>query len=183
MITRPLVFLDTETDSRGPRRRVWEFAAIRRELDGTEKRTQFFINLGDLSNADPESLRVGRFWERHPGVQSTVPSPNVHSPAYAAHLIRQVTHEAMIVGACPWFDTEALSRLLCNHSQLPTWHYQMRDVESMAHGFQGKDEGGLAACADALDIDYSDLSLHTAMGDATLAMRVYDEIMTPEAGE
>ena len=63
----PICAVDTETTSLRPDRRAWDIALIRRDDEG-ERRVQFFIELDalDLPNADPFSLNVGRFWERHP---------------------------------------------------------------------------------------------------------------------
>ena len=67
----PIVFIDTETTSLRPDRKAWEVAMIRRaDLDDVGDETSFFIHTDDidLPNADPFSLNVGRFWDRHPGV-------------------------------------------------------------------------------------------------------------------
>jgi hypothetical protein len=65
---RPLVFLDTETTHLHPRlRRPWEIAMIRRPaLPNNADRITMMITDVDLSDADPESLKIGRFYERHP---------------------------------------------------------------------------------------------------------------------
>lgn len=63
----PLCYIDTETTSLNPDRRAWDVACIRHDDSGV-RTVQFFIDLVDieLDNADPFSLKVGRFWERHP---------------------------------------------------------------------------------------------------------------------
>ncbi len=59
-MSRPIVFLDTETTSLRPDREAWEVAIIRRDGEGF---TEFECFVGDLDllNADPKSLLVGRF--------------------------------------------------------------------------------------------------------------------------
>jgi hypothetical protein len=144
-----VVFVDTETTSLDRhRRRIWEVGLIRHE-DGQRAELQFFIDPIDLSDADPASLRIGRFYERHPwGVKLSNTEvtaeayeemyghvPMLLSPALAAVKIAEWTHGAHLIGAVPSFDEESMAALLREHNQAPSWHYHLVDIENMMAGF------------------------------------------------
>ena len=156
----PICAVDTETTSLRPDRRAWDIALIRRDDEG-ERRVQFFIELDalDLPNADPFSLNVGRFWERHPQAMRlragqdigcdavelwsswakadvfAVPEGAVVDAATAAHVIAGMTHGAHLVGAVPNFDAEVLAALLRDNGLTPSFHYHLIDVEALAVGW------------------------------------------------
>ena len=156
----PICAVDCETTSLRPDRRAWDIALIRRDDEG-ERRVQFFIefNALDLPNADPFSLNVGKFWDRHPQAVSLraggsvlceddqfwsgwfddkivdVPAGSVVDAATAANIVAAVTHGAHLVGAVPNFDAEVLAALLRDNGLTPTWHYHLIDVEALAVGW------------------------------------------------
>ena len=156
-MTAPICFIATETTSLRPDRRAWDIAMIRR--DGTtDIETQFYVSLVDLDleDADPFSLDVGRFWDRHPHAESVrdggaipykvwsldreggawdVPEGAVVSAPDAAAIVAAWTHRAHIVGAVPNFDTECLAALLRDNWLTPSWHYHPIDVETLAVGW------------------------------------------------
>ncbi len=183
---RPTVFVDVETDGLHPNRRAWEIALVRRSEEGVVERHMFVAI--DLSNSDPGALSIGRFWDRRPSGRKisgkgfdAVPSEPVVSVHDAAKEVMRLTHEARIVGAVPSFDTETLARMLRHCGYLPTWHHRLRCVETLTAGHLGRDVGGLKDCADALGVGYDPDALHTAMGDARLAMAIWDRIMGAES--
>src|SRR5215207_5572104 len=116
----PLVFTDTETTSLRPDREVWEVAMIRRTLRTTVT-SRFMIGDVPLHHADPFSLEVGRFYDRHPlynHVEAFPPTgwrhedydsafgghldgPRLVSARNAATRVEQWTRGATIVGAVP----------------------------------------------------------------------------------
>ena len=188
---RPICAMDTETTSLAWNREAWEVALIRRDDDGV-KETSFFIDV-DLNRADPKSLEIGGYYRRHPhGIWSTdlaakdanmidSPAPNGLTYLWADHAARVVqrwTHEATIVGAQPHFDTHIFERMLRKYERQPSWHYRLRDVESMTAGALGEDVGGLAKCAAALGVPFPDADQHTALGDARVALAIYDHLMS-----
>lgn len=158
----PIVFLDTETTSLRPDRWAWEVGMIRRDDTG-ERECRFFVALVDigLQDADPFSLSVGRFWERHPHAQRLaggggpfawqngdsmwslsggrtaweVPDGVVVDAADAAAIVSAWTHGAHLVGAVPAFDADVLSKLLRDNWLTPSWHYHLIDVEALAVGW------------------------------------------------
>lgn len=157
-----LRFLDTETTSLRPDRRVWEVGMIRRN-QATEAECRFFVDVGgvDLPGADLASLDVGRFWSRHPQairmiqgrspfawqeVETVwslardrdcwdVPDGAVLDPCDAAVVVAAWTHRAHIVGSVPGFDAEVLAALLRDDALTPTWHYHLIDVDTLAVGW------------------------------------------------
>lgn len=150
-MSAPLVFLDTETDGIHPDRKVWEVAMIRREPDGKQAQTRFFVDI-DLSTADPFGLKVGRFYDRHPlgrklsaaniGDRPTMApvEPGLYGGDMlnrnaAAMRVARWTHDAHIVGVVPNFDTETLAPLLREAGLTPAWHYHLIDVLALMVGY------------------------------------------------
>lgn len=184
-ITRPVVFLATETDSLRPNRQIWEVGMVRRSLDGTESKQRLFLPI-DLSHSDLAVLNVGGFFDRHPSGRKVAGRPEFDGPKPidseeptrkhdAAKIVARWTHGATVVGACPWRSTEALARLMAGQGYMAAWHHRLVCVESMFLGFDGGTEPlGLADIVDELDINAG--KAHTALGDALTVMRVYDEI-------
>lgn len=206
-MTAPLVFVDTETTGVHPGRQVWEVAMIRRDEEG-QSEISFYVDDVDLSNADPFGLNVGRFYSRHP-LGCELSGANYDSDdrrsvprVVAARCVAQWTHGAHLVGAVPNFDAETLAPLLREHGLIPTWHYHLIDVETLAVGYiagrwaQAKRDApatgarvedgpfniGLPWKSDdvsrAIGVEPpSDDERHTALGDARWAMRTYDAVM------
>ena len=164
-MTAPLVFLDLETTGLNPRTDdVWEFAAIRREADGSETRYHEFVKHDELLRDNlPEPFRSDaerRFnWEAA-----------ISRRVFDVLLGTVLAGKPRIVGACPWFDVGFLASYV-----EPTWSHRLVDVEALAAGKLGRLVNGLADAAQALGIDHP--AAHTAMGDAETAMRVYDAVM------
>jgi hypothetical protein len=190
-----IVALDTETTSLGPDRQVWEIGLIRRSGPTTDT-WQCYVDV-DLTNADPVSLDIGRFYDRHPQGQELSGKPvtdTAEGHHYVVTQLAKMTHKATIVGNVVNFDTEVLGKLMRAHGVLPTWHYHIVDVENLAVGYLR----GLAILPDntleildatrppwhseelskLLDVDPpSERERHTALGDAAWALRIYDRIM------
>lgn len=190
-MTAPLAFLDIETTSLDEdRREAWEVAVIRREPDGSEVEWSAFVRSVDMSGADLASLRIGRYFERHPEGRLQVDgywssgTPPMEDGLSIAIKVGRLTHEAHVVGACPWFDTLTLSRLLRRHNVVPTWHYHLIDVEALAVGALAERGQSLRPPWQSADV-YAALGLeeqpeqdrHTALGDARAARAVFDAVM------
>ncbi|OZF05224.1 hypothetical protein CH302_00960 [Rhodococcus sp. 15-2388-1-1a] len=182
-MTNPLVFLDCETTALR-NGLPWEIAMIRIDdlSDGNPvSKIRMFILDPDLSEADPFALNVGQFYQRHPqAAHSDGALTDVYDEIDAMQLVEQWTRCATIVGANPAFDTEVLERRIRHHGGCPSWHHRLVDVENLVAGrIQLLDENrlaGLKVSADVMEIPYADLDLHTAMGDAELARRIFDEV-------
>jgi DNA polymerase III epsilon subunit-like protein len=170
-----LAFVDTETTGLHPNRRPWEVAIIRRDLAGIAPEQSVTIQISDvdLSDADPQALSIGRFYERHGHGQGS----RSLSEAQAAQLVEQWTRGAYLVGAVPSFDAGCLDPMLRRHRLVPAWHHRLRCVETLASGHLRREVGGLKDAAKALGLPVDDAVLHTAMGDARLAAAVWDAVM------
>lgn len=187
-----LIFLDTETTSLRPDRRAWEIGIIARGPNGTETERHWFVRSEDLDlgNADPMSLKIGRFYDRHP--QYTKGAVDHAGTSYAVaereadvlHWVEAHTRGAHIVGAVPNFDTEVLADRMRANGICPSWHHHLIDVEPLMVGW-------LAAKGEPVPVPWKsdDLSRaigveapagderHTALGDARWVARIWDEVM------
>lgn len=194
-MTAPIVFIDTETTSLRPDRRAWEIGMIVR--NGREQaQCRWFVDVADLDlgNADPFSLKIGGFYDRHPQNQTPRDSSGFVSEAVALDSIERWTRGAHLVGNVVSFDAEVLANRMRANGILPSWHYHLIDIESMAvgylHGLAREYPGSMAAdfiktglpwdsgqLSLALDVmPPSDEDRHTALGDAQWVMRMWDAI-------
>lgn len=167
-------FVDVETISLDAAPDViWEVALI--EADGQEH--TWFLPV-DLGRADLYALKVGGFHDRHPqghkGADGYVSDPETFAFAFS-----EMTTGCHLVGAVPSFDEERLRLTLRAHGACPAWSHRVRCVETLTAGRLRREVGGLRDCADALGIEYDPADLHTALGDARLARRIWDTVMAP----
>ncbi|GLY08287.1 hypothetical protein [Actinoplanes sp. NBRC 101535] len=186
-MTRPLVFLDTETTSLGPDRRPWEIAAILREPDGTDTEYCWFVDPRDLDlgNADPASLQFGRYYDRHSAY--TPYDPNRHATRVrretdVLHLLEGLTRGATLLGSNPAFDADMLATRMRANGICPSWHYRLEDVPTMAKGWlygtgrplpePAKSDQISLACG----VDPQRYDRHTALGDCRWIRDLYDTI-------
>ena len=174
-----ICFVDTETTSLDPHTRVaWDVGLIRREEDGSEKRTQFFVELTnrEFIAADSTSLEIGNYDERYDPLEAI-------SKRAAAALIAEYTDDAVLAAATPDFDALGLANILEAAGLQPKWHYKLLDVTTfasgvlLAKGVWTEDTlwpSSLGECVEELQVEVSDSARHTALGDAELHMAVYD---------
>ncbi len=177
-----LCFVDTETDALGPTARAWEVALIRRDDDGQTDH-HWFLPL-NLKHADPFSLEIGKFWDRHPMGRKVSSKPECPTepttPSHdVARDIMRLTFGATLVGSNPAFDADVLGRLLRAEGYLPSWSHRLRDVATLASGHLRRDVGGLDGALEALGVIDIEGQRHTATADAEAAMYVYDRVMSP----
>ena len=180
-----LVFADTETTSLHPDRRAWEVGLIIRPAGGTradETEHNFFVDVDDLDlgNADPMSLKIGRFYQRHPQMQAEWPiGLQVHDEKYVMGQVERMTRGAWIVGAVPNFDTEVLSARMRWRDICPAWHYHLVDVENLAAGALAlPPPWGFDDLLQAFALTYNETDRHTALGDARMVRDLYDRVIT-----
>jgi DNA polymerase III alpha subunit (gram-positive type) len=181
------VFLDTETTGLQPARRAWDIAAIVRNPgrpgDGVEH--QWFIEETDLDlgNADPFGLKVGHFYERHPQFNDTEDGSLAVEDEYSVlQAVESITRGAIIVGAVPNFDTETLGARMREHGILPSWHYHLVDVETLAAGAIGQEPPwDFDAMLAVFGLEYAEEDRHTALGDARMARDLYDAVLASKA--
>ena len=182
-----LVFMDTETTGLDLADDIWEFAAIRREPDGSEEELHLLIDHDKRKCAQlPESFRANHAarWD------GTIAVTRADAAVQIQHILRDRAH---VVGAVPNFDTERIARLLTRRHLAAPWHYHLIDVENLAVGYlaglraAGGGENGHDADLPSLPWTSDDLSRavgvepptterHTAIGDVRWAMAIYDRI-------
>ena len=181
--TAPIVFMDTETTGLALTDDIWEFAAIRREGDGTPDYPLHLFIEHDAEKAAtlPESFRRDLEARFDPAVAI--------SPRDAARLIAHVFRpgdggKAHVVGAVPNFDTERVALLLAAYGLAPCWHYHLIDIENLAIGYlagRGEPLPPLPWNSDdlsrAIGIDPDDYRRHEAMADVEWARDIYDRVM------
>jgi DNA polymerase III epsilon subunit-like protein len=202
-VTNPpgtIVAVDVETTSVRPDRRAWDIGLIRRTPDGVETTFQAFIagvDL-DLGNADHRALQVGRFHQRHPDYRRQPDlfyAPGVdQSPAPREYDVwRQVewlTRGAELVGYNVAFDAATLDSCMRANGISPSFGYHLIEVRSLLAGFlRGagawtlddfgtKPAGDLRAMMAAVDMPEPAADVrHTALGDARMALDLYDAVM------
>lgn len=183
-----IVFVDTETTSLRPDRRAWDIAIIVRDTEtGIDTEHQWFVTGYDLElgEADLNSLKVGRFYERHPDYASPTPddpwTPYQAIPELpSAQDVERLTRGAIWVGAVPDFDTHVLGEMLRRYSFAPAWHYHLVDVETLAAGaLKMPPRWDFKAVLDAYGLGYADeADRHTAIGDARVVRDLYDAVFT-----
>lgn len=170
-----LVFLDTETTSLDRyTRRIWDIAYIIRDKDHKDTEKQFFLD-PNLKDADPMSLRIGGYYQRHPNFNDGHYENFVSTPMLVRTVVRDFM-DAVIVGAVPSFDEETLARL-CHESGNPiTWHYHLLDIESFAAGLLGMEPPwNFDKVLANYGVGYRDgADRHTALGDARIVRDLYD---------
>jgi DNA polymerase III epsilon subunit-like protein len=136
-----IAFVDTETTHLDPRRGdVWEIAVIRRREDGVDCEYVWQIR-PDLTTADPESLKIGRFEERF-AVPDGVDAIEILASGPPLKLtlpemlfdLQDALRDAVIVGSNPGFDVAFLTKLLHAHDRKLPWHYRPVDVATLAVG-------------------------------------------------
>jgi hypothetical protein len=198
-----LCFIDTETTSLRHDRRAWEVGLIVRRVAAPDHEVQLLIRSEDLDlgNADVMSLKIGRFYDRHPQGRGDGHLPGgarLVSEADAMAEVEFLTRGAHLVGAVPNFDADVLSARMRANGICPSWHYHLVCVENLAVGYLGGSEAfGRSPSGSVrqkirdlitppwksddlsavLGIKVSDEDRHTALGDAKWARAIYDAVM------
>jgi len=176
-----IAFVDCETTSLRYDRRAWEIAVILRRDGYPDHEASWLIDSDDLDlgNADVASLRVGGFYDRHPGT--------AFSERDALLRVEELTRGAILMGSNPSFDAEVLAARMRAHGICPSWHYHLEDVPTMALGWlygAGKpipevrksDQISLAC-----GVDPGRYGRHTALGDCRWLRDLYDAVTTGDA--
>jgi hypothetical protein len=182
-----LVFLDTETTGLAVDDEIWEFAAVRREPDGTEKELHLFLQHNASKCIQLPESYLADHQRRFPASHMVDWHPDVVAPYKAAELINEFLQgRPHIVGAVPSFDLPLIERLSRRWitDWTPPWHYHVIDVETVALGWLNgrgtrtrppyRSDDLAAACW--VDPPAKG-ERHTAMGDVRWVMRWYDAML------
>lgn len=183
-----LAFIDTETTSLDPwRRKVWEVAVILRRPGGnanTDVQRHFFIRTDDLNlaDADPLSLHIGRFYERHPNPYGrTVGVAGMAGVDSVASILAEELRGAVLIGANVWFDAAGLSQIMRDGALAPEcWDYHLVDITAYAAGVlrgkMGAPPWSFAAAQAACGVTLAAEDRHTALGDARAVRDCWDAL-------
>lgn len=199
-LPRIIAFGDCETTGLDPfLHDPWEIAIVLR-VDGGPDEEHVFRIKPDLTNADPEALRLNRFHER-----TSAPDWVWDDRETAARQLHQLLDGAVLVGSNPAFDAEMLTHLLGRYFDNPRpWHYRTVDVITMAAGSlygraAERARHGIAAWFSRItsilgwpwkSYDVSNLvavdppaieEAHTALPDARWVRDMWDRITVPGA--
>jgi DNA polymerase III epsilon subunit-like protein len=124
-----IAFVDTETTGLDPfLHDAWEIAVILR-ADGRDAEHVLRVE-PDLTNADPEALRINRYHQR-----ATAPGWVWDDRETAARRLHDLLDGAVLIGSNPAFDAEMITHLLGRYHGNPRpWHYRTIDVVTLAVG-------------------------------------------------
>jgi hypothetical protein len=207
-MTERIVFLDTETTSLRPDRRAWEIGLIVRRIAAPDQEFHWLVRADDLDlgNADPMSLNIGRYYERHPNGRGDGLVPPRATLASEANVMADVefqTRGAHLVGAVPNFDADVLGARMRANGICPSWHYHLTCVENLAAGWlsayaamlergEPGEIPGLERAAElrriaappwdsdelsrAVGVEPDETKRHTALGDAAWARDIWDAV-------
>lgn len=137
-----IVFVDCETTHLDPRLgSAWEVAQIVRDPAEDKQDIEYVWQFRpDLSTADPEALKVGRFGERFAvpeGAQAAAFLGGVVFPIDRTDCLRVVADEfdcSVMVGCNPHFDANHLMSMFRTVGLDVPWHYRPVDVAALAAG-------------------------------------------------
>ena len=186
----PLAFTDTETTHLDAEiGDAWEVAVVLREFDDdghtdTEYVWQF---RPDLTVADPESLKIGRFEERYKVPPYAEAAFTAHESGHVTPMTRaeavtaitNVLSGAVLVGSNPGFDDRFLRKLLGPGSA--QWHYRPYDIVQLAAMKVGFEAAGplpwsSRALSRAVGVEPPGDDAHQALIDARHVRDVYDAL-------
>lgn len=187
-IDRKLVFLDIEATSLDVlSARPWEIGMIERWPDGRERATLLHIRKVSLRDANPRSLEVGRFHQRH----RAVPNAMVLDEHLAAEWVYRRTCEEpglgrpLLVGsAVGTYDAPILAAMLARAGKQVPWHHHPIDLVTWTQAHlvaRGVD----VSLLEHKTYELSELAgaprpradlAHTAMGDALWARAWWDAL-------
>lgn len=182
-----IAFIDCETTSLRHDRRAWEIAVIlRRDGQASDEERSWFVALEDLDlgNADPASLRFGRFYDRHPQMNLHIAGHGNEAAGEADVLakVEQLTRGAILMGSNPSFDADMLAARMRAHGICPSWNYHLEDVPTLALGWlygAGKpipEQRKSDAISLAVGVDPKVYGRHTALGDCRWIRDLFDAV-------
>ena len=174
-----IVFLDLETTGLIPgRHQIWNIGYMAVDSDLPNERViwgaDLFIRDVDLSTADPMSLRIGHFYERHPQWKSiNMEATGTVTAAQAARRLARDLDGAILAGNVINFDAGHLDKFMRANGSAPTWDHHLLEVESYCAAALGQTHPtkGLKLSED-LGVE-PPTDEHTALGDAEWSYRMW----------
>ncbi|MDF3280886.1 exonuclease domain-containing protein [Gordonia sp. N1V] len=176
MIRTTLAFVDTETTGLDFDDEIWEFAALRRNLDGTTAELLLHIE----HDVEKAVALPDRFLDDYRSRYSVTASPVTKTAA--AYLIREFLDGATWVGANPAFDTRLTAALLWANGLRPSWSYHLLDIEAMTVGALvavGEEIPGRPSShwlSRKVGVEPDTYARHTAMGDVAWVADWFDAV-------
>lgn len=190
MDTDAVVFMDTETLGLDKKAPIWEFAAVRRDADGTEEHYHWFIEHSPWKHP-------GRLWAREMPEEFAKDYAERYNAEDAIHMgdlvCKVLPHiyrgRAHSIGAVPNFDTERLEAQCVKYGKDAPWHYHLIDVENIVVGYLAgrgqyvprpwkSDE-----LSRLVGVDPEQFRRHSAMGDVEWEMAQWDAVMEADIPE
>ncbi len=204
-----LIFVDVETTGTNPElHHLWEIGLVVRDLSGQHDTdrpvdVEYAWQVGpDLETAEPQALRVGRFYQRnkvrYQGGGRRVEHPNMNrlsnggvttsandtggSAHTVAAEVAELVDGAVLAGINVGFDAVFLGKFLRGYGQCGTWNYHLVELLSLAAGWlagQGRPvrpPWTSTTITEALGLP-EEADRHTALGDARLNAAIYDAVM------
>jgi hypothetical protein len=187
-VANTLAFIDTETTSLRHDKRFWEVAIILRQPGKDDVESSWFVDPVDLDlgNADPASLKFGRFYDRHPWYgEMGDPFDRIDGMAREAsilHRLDEMTRGATLLGSNPAFDAELIATRMRAHGICPSWHYHHQDVPTLALGWLYGSAGRVPEPPKSdyisleCGIDPANYDRHSALGDCRWIRDLYDTV-------
>ena len=169
---KPLAFLDIETTGLDPYNdEIVEIAYLREYADPEALlKCNFSLEI-DEKQANPEALKINRYWERKPDLLDI----RMANSAAAYKLVVDLK-DHIIVGNNPTFDLTFLTQFLRKWGWKPTWHYRPLDVGSMAQGrLQARGVLPTAEIANTFNVPLPQ-NQHSALADATWNRDIYNRL-------
>lgn len=137
-----------------------------------------YISRVDIAAADPDALRVNRYYER--GVYKYQKDPSATRESYA--LLYELLEGNTLAGSNPRFDAGFLSKRFTDYGWAPEpWHHRLADLSAYAAGvlrIAPTELPGLQAVCDVLGVINKEP--HSAMGDAQATADCFGILMEHE---
>ena len=190
MTGRPIVFVDTETNTLGHLARPWEIALVRRDTDG-EHELLWQVEDPLPAGTDPEALLINGYYFRH-GVIDVEAGQELGPEWLVANRVHEQLRDVVLIGVGVHFDAAVLSAMFRRHG-LPEqpWHYAIVDLKAATWGdAQAAHQSGVHVASSVRQLPMQSEQLaawigarppadderHTALGDVRWAARWYDAL-------
>jgi DNA polymerase III epsilon subunit-like protein len=193
---RRVIVVDTETTGLDAEiHEIWEVGAIEIRAGGN---VEHLWRIEPIRQLDAEALQVNGYHQRTARMRYDDRDPlGLHGMPYwsgargVADALADLLEDATIVAAVPGFDERFMAALMRQHGiSKPPWHYRVRDIQSMAHGYlAGLVRAGVLAysqlppldagtddLAVCLGLDPADYDRHSALGDCRLEAEMLELI-------